>query len=343
MEESSKATKTRGGGTFSDPEAIQLHANDFSWQEKMEELNDDERKLVQSYILLSEQKLMELGTKSISVSPPSAECKNNTWDSHYQVNKRHFPLKNYIILAFPLIKEICSSTPQRETRYILECGCGTGSTLLPLMRQFRENVNFIGFDVSERAVSLLLDHPISNEFVEGKRLTAFTHDISSVREWSSEGPEKTRVRKESGVLKSVISKRVSACIHGVDVILLVFVLSSLPSLEAIIYALKELASVLRPEGVLLFRDYAVPDHNMFRFTKQGNERVNNLSFRKGDGTLQMFFEAFFIRKLFAMAGLEEIEGHGLNYHCNRIINRKNGKKMDKIFINGSFRLSPRLS
>ncbi|RNF26926.1 methyltransferase domain-containing protein [Trypanosoma conorhini] len=341
MEETSKATRTRGGGTFTDPDAIQLHANDFSWEEKMEELSEEERRLVQNYLRVSEQKLMELGTRSTATSSPTEECKSNTWDSHYQVNKCHFPLKNYISLAFPLIKKICSSVPQTERRYILECGCGTGSTLLPLMRQFGKNVHFIAFDVSERAVSVLLEHPISNEFIEDKRLTAFTHDISSTREWSAEGPEKTRARKESGVLKSVLSKRVSSYENGVDVILLVFVLSSLPSLESMLCALKELASVLRPEGVLFFRDYAVPDHNLFRFTRQGNELTNSLSFRKGDGTLQMFFETSFIRKLFAMVGLEEVDGHGLNYHCNRIVNRKNGKKMDKIFINGSFRLSSR--
>ncbi|KAF8289792.1 putative methyltransferase domain containing protein [Trypanosoma cruzi] len=339
MEVIRKSTRNCGGGKFSDPEEIQLHANDFSWEEKMEELSDDERRLVQNYLYNCKQKLLELNTKSITVHLPTPACKADAWDSHYRTNKRHFPLKNYIILAFPLIKEMCSSSTQSKCLYILECGCGTGSTLLPLMRQFGENVHFIGFDVSDNAVSVLLDHPLSKEFIEGQRLTAFTHDILCARERPVDGPEKSRVRKESGGLKSVILKKVSDCTHGVDVVLLVFVISSLPSLESMVYALKEIAEVLKPNGVLLFRDYAVPDHNLFRFTRQGNEVVNDLAFRKGDGTLQMFFEANFIRKLFALAGFKEVDGHGLQYHCNRIVNRKNSKKMDKVFINGAFCLS----
>ena len=40
-----------------------------------------------------------------------------------------YPIKNYIAHAFP---EVQTSTPS----HVLECGCGTGSCVLPLMKQY---------------------------------------------------------------------------------------------------------------------------------------------------------------------------------------------------------------
>ncbi|KEG14517.1 methyltransferase domain-containing protein [Trypanosoma grayi] len=334
-----KALRTRGGGSFADPDAIQLHGNDFSWSEKMEELSNDERQVVEEYLQNCEQKLARLNGESAIASVITSSCGGSFWDSHYQMNRRHFPLKNYIILAFPLLKTVCSSQKQGELRYVVECGCGTGSTLLPLMRQFKEDVHFVGFDVSASAVSIFMEHPVAKEFAEQERLSAFAYDITVSHERSTDEPEKTRSRTECGGLRSALLKRAPGCGRGVDAVILVFVLSSLTTLESMVFALKQLASVMKKDSVLLFRDYAVPDHNLFRFVKQNNGKVNELSFCKGDGTFQMFFELGFTKRLFALAGFEEVDGHGLQYHCNRLVNRKNGKKMDKVFINGSFRLS----
>lgn len=338
-EELRRPPRTRAGGVFIDPETIQLHGNDFSWDEKMGELSDQERKLVDEYLSLYEQQLLDLDGKEVGILLTGFVCENNSWEAHYRVNKRHFPLKNYISLAFPLFGSICATQKQTECRYVLECGCGTGSTLLPLMRQFKNNIHYVGFDISDNAVSVFLNHPISKEFIERQCLTAFTYDILSSRERNTDEPDKVRCRTECGALRSAILKRIPNCGKGVDVVFLVFVLSSLPSLKSVVYALKEIASVLKVDGVLFFRDYALPDHNFFRFVEQNNTKANSLSFCKGDGTLQMFFDVNITRRLFAMAGFEEIDGHGLQYHCNRIVNRKNGKRMDKVFINGRDRKS----
>ncbi|ORC89332.1 methyltransferase domain-containing protein [Trypanosoma theileri] len=339
LEEVKTIPKTRGGGTFSDPGTINLHGNDFSWEEKMEELSSDERKLVDEYLCRCQEEVRQLDLENLEFPITVCETEGNSWDSHYKVNKRHFPLKNYIVLAFPLLKSICSSQSQNECKYIVECGCGTGSTLLPLMRQFKDNIHFVGFDVSHSAVSTLLEHPIAREFTGQGSLTAFPYDISGVGTLSSDEPEKVRARKEYRDLKGTLVEKVPGCNVGVNGVILVFVLSSLPSFKSMLYALKELGSVLKNDGLLFFRDYAVPDHNLFRFVKQSNPTTNSLSFCKGDGTLQMFFEINFTRELFRLAGFEEVDGQGLQYHCNRIVNRKNGKKMDKVFINGTFKLS----
>ncbi|KAH9597774.1 hypothetical protein LSM04_004790 [Trypanosoma melophagium] len=339
LEDVKTIPKTRGGGTFTDPGTINLHGNDFSWEEKMEELSNDERKLVDEYLSRCQDEVRQLDLENMEFPIMVCETEGNSWDLHYKVNKRHFPLKNYIVLAFPLLKSICSCENHNDCKYILECGCGTGSTLLPLMRQFKANMHFLGFDVSHSAVSVFLEQPIAREFTSQCSLTAFPYDISGVGTLSPNEPEKVLARKEYKDLKGTLVEKVPGCSLGVNGVILVFVLSSLPSFKSMLYALKQLEGVLKGDGLLFFRDYAVPDHNLFRFVKQSNPRANNLSFLKGDGTLQMFFEINFTRELFKLAGFEEVDGHGLQYHCNRIVNRKNGKKMDKVFINGTFRLS----
>nr|CCC93393.1 conserved hypothetical protein [Trypanosoma congolense IL3000] len=333
-----KAIRTRGGGIFVDPDAVNLHGNDFSLGEKLAELSTEERNIVQDYFEIYERCFLRISREPFHASPVPSATGCHSWDSHYAVNKRHFPLKNYIILAFPLLKTICSEQ-NGKCKYVVECGCGTGSTLLPIMRQFEEGVHFIGFDVSSTAVSTLLEHPIAKHFVELHRLDAFTYDICGGGTSHLEEPVLTKRRTEHDRLKNTIIEKVPGCSSGINIAILVFVLSSLPSLESMVYALKEIRSTLCKDGVLLFRDYAFPDHNFFRFIKQKNKKYNDLSFCKGDGTLQMFFEINFTKKLFALAGFKEAEGHELQYHCNRIFNRKNGKKMDKIFINGSFCLA----
>lgn len=333
-----KPTRTRGGGALTDPHAVKLHGNDFSLDEKLGGLAPEERKVVAEYIEKCEETLLQLSKRGCNTPIIPFNSENHSWDSLYKVNKRHFPLKNYIILAFPLLKSICCG-PKRESKYIVECGCGTGSTLLPIMNQFKDGVHFIGFDVSTAAVSALLEHPIASDFSAEGRLTVFPYDLCYGCVSASEDCRRTKFKTECGTLKTTLLEKVPGCSKGVDAAILVFVLSSLPTIECMLYALTEIKSILHNDGILLFRDYAVPDHNLFRFVRQQNKKHNDLSFCKGDGTLQMFFELNFTRKLFALAGLKEVEGHGLQYHCNRIVNRKNSKRMDKIFINGSFCLS----
>ncbi|KAG8346125.1 hypothetical protein TRVL_03037 [Trypanosoma vivax] len=334
-EEVKKTPRTRGGGVFMNLSEIRLHTNDFSWDNKMSELSNSEKTLVEEYIKQCEDSLESMISNKGDIFLSSHTYKGFSWDSHYQVNKHHFPLKNYILLAFPMLRTICSR-PAADKCYVVECGCGTGSTLLPIIRQFKNNIHFIAFDISESAISALLEHPIAKECGERNQLTAFQFDISGSHKFTLDEPERSRRRIEVLRLKNSIMEKVPAC-SSVDAVLLVFVLSSLPSIQSMLYALKEINSILKDDGILLFRDYAVPDNSLLRFTGRNNPKFNAYSFCKGDGTLQMFYELNFAKKLFALAGFVEIEGHELEYHCNRIVNRKNHKRMDKIFLNGTFR------
>jgi methyltransferase-like protein 6 len=116
-------------------------------------------------------------------------------------------------------------------------------------------------------------------------------------------------------------------------VLLVFVLSAIgKSLQK--RSLERLRAAMKPSGLLCFRDYGRYDHNERRFFDGGN-KVADGGYIKGDGTQQCFFELEETRSLFREAGFEEVQP--LEYHFNRVHNRKTDVEMRKVFVNGVFR------
>ncbi|GET88234.1 hypothetical protein, conserved [Leishmania tarentolae] len=333
---------TRNGGTFRYSKDVQLHANDFEWDGKVAELTSTERMLVDEYMSRCMEELRRIG------SPTSREeISEKPWEVHFSASKHHFPLKNYIIHAFPLLRSVLCR--QDSPVWILECGCGTGSTLLPIMHECTSpDVHFVGFDISQSALSHFRSHEVAQSYLERNRLTLFPLAIGSseyVRRGDLTTPEAKRPRSEDSytlVVDALTAAQESLGCQKFDAILLVFVLSALPTVERMLLAIKQLKSVMKQDGILFFRDYALPDHNFFRFSSKMNNKVESIAFAKGDRTTQVFFYKEFVVKLFLAAGLVEVEDapSQVTYHCNRIVNRKNGKRMDKIFINGTFKLAP---
>ena len=314
--------------------------------------------------------------------PLSASSSRDPWESHYVVNKGLFPVKNYIVHAFgdlvpdgfdfdaamkmhepddSVMDEVHQQSPsprsadqadegaalkacanhqedhsaspvdspkgqqQHPTRIIMECGCGSGSTILPLMRLFPRD-RFVCYDVSKTAVQMLQNHRLR---ACAQNASIFVCDIAGAvtsleHAMSAHAPD---VQKGS-----------------VDFVLLVFVLCALPTVGHMVSSLRQLRQWLHPtQGKLLLRDFAILDHNFFRYHTQGNAATaesNGVCFRKGDGTQQSFFEMDYLVDLLALAGFVPcLHGDGsrkVEYHCNRLVNRKNGKTMNKVFINGTF-------
>ena len=58
---------------------------------------------------------------------------------------------------------------QIEPKFIIECGCGTGSSLLPLMSA-ADFHHYAGFDISETAVELFKNHEITKNMIERKKM-----------------------------------------------------------------------------------------------------------------------------------------------------------------------------
>ena len=283
-------------------------------------------------------------------------------------------MKNYICKAFPSLLALkqriqteaisAEGVDARPSLVIMECGCGTGSVVLPLMRYLGgiedagysaegmatptssdltapppaetledadltqnglrvdadstkpllQPMHYVCFDISATAVKLLARHDDCKRFVSaGGKVTTFVHDIAA---------DGNSVPLPDG------------CPAIADKIFLIFVLCAVP-VPKMGHALQKLRQHLKPgTGELLFRDYAVFDHNHARFAEHRNEVVEG-SYVKGDGTHQYFFEKDATAQLFQRAGFEVVS---LEYHCNRVENRSNRKVMNKIFLNGVFRL-----
>lgn len=290
------------------------------------------------------------------------------WERHYTTNRMHFPTKNYIVHAFPSLvpleaheshyrqglerlwaaataprqspsssviadhtTDVSGSTmavppPLQRKRRIMEAGCGTGSVTHPLMKLFPRDA-FVCFDVSATAVEQLATHDAAAHHKEAGLLTTFVLDLS---------------KKGHALDDQLAAALGDEAAEPFDVILLIFVLSAMPSLEHMVHVLRQLRSVLKPgTGRLLFRDYGALDHNFFRFHRQQNVFIaDSLTFLKGDGTEQFFYDKPCVESLFALAGLGLVSSDAFQYHCNRIVNRKNGKRMDKVFVNAELMVIP---
>lgn len=383
--------RSRRGEKFTSPLDVNLHANDFEWSDLLQELSDGDRSLYKTYRERCHELVRAIREEMLSAAPqqrcscclyalgheqaPSAQPQagaDNTprksavhvhdpqsWERHYTTNKMHFPVKNYIIHAFPslvprnegeshldALRRLSSlqtpstgehaeveprAEPTHSPRVIMEAGCGTGSVVHPLMKLFPTD-RFVCHDVSGSAVAALVQHPAASRHVSNHLLDVFVLDLSSTGhalEDAMNASCKTGLGQQS-----------------VDVVMLVFVLSAMPSLRHMVHVLRQLRGYLKPTtGRLCFRDYGALDHNFFRFHRQQNMLIDDsLNFLKGDGTEQFFFDTDTVVELFALAGLQPArrreDSVALEYHCNRIVNRKNGKRMDKVFINGEFEVCP---
>lgn len=325
--------RNRLGGVFVKLDTVKLHRNDFSYQSICETMSTEELKLYNEYLEQCDKKL-----ENADLTNYTGELPNDSWNNHYNSSKNHFPLKNYIVHAFPMLKTYISG--DRES-IVLECGCGTGSTLIPLLLNFPlSKATFIGFDISLHALHHFEQNAFASTFISDGKLILFQYDIIS--KCIPECPEEKKTKTEGNItdlqLRSYMDNNL-ARLKGLqpDITLLIFVLSSLTDLNAIALCLKRLWAVMKDDGILLFRDYALADHNFFRYITRDQGRISDLCFKKKDGTTQMFFEKEFTIKLFSKFGFDCCDKETVTYHCNKIENRKNGKSMKKIFINGVFK------
>ena len=312
----------------------------------------------------------------------AGQADSNPWNEHYRRNlNQFFPYKNYLVKAFPDLEriviaamkhkpedEVVSSDEfdertRRRPLIVMECGCGTGSALLPILfYSSAAAARFLACDISAKAVEMFQAHPIVQDFlarqlVDGKAISqqpvesflAFPYNIASkFEELDAEFVGKQFLLRCSQDLPAPISPFQP---RSVDILLLIFTLCAMESVADMLLALRRLHRWVRPGGwaegggakrweggKLLFRDYGMFDHNMFRFETKGDAAGCNLSegfifCKKADGTSQFFFDVEFTKRLFEAAGFVCLQ---LDYHCNTVKNRKTGVHMHKVFVNGEF-------
>ncbi|KAJ9601499.1 hypothetical protein L9F63_000338 [Diploptera punctata] len=226
------------------------------------------------------------------------DAKKN-WDLFYKRNEtRFFKDRRWTTREF---KELVNGGKSCSGKVLMEIGCGVGNLIFPLLEE-EPNIFVHACDLSPRAIEFVKNHPSFSS----DKINAFVCDITT--------DEITRQLELSCV----------------DVVTLIFVLSAIhPQKFAI--CLENIYKLLKPGGIVLFRDYGLYDMAQLRF-KAGHKISENFYMRQ-DGTRSYYFSIEFLRDLFT--------GAGFNIICNdyvhrRTINKKENLDVPRIFVQGKF-------
>ncbi|NXN46603.1 METL2 protein, partial [Rhinoptilus africanus] len=197
------------------------------------------------------------------------------------------------------------SFPGSDATYrILEVGCGAGNSVFPILKVLCNTPGTFLYccDFASGAVELVKSHSSYNS----AWCSAFVHDVCD------------------DALPYPFPDEI------LDVILLVFVLSTIHP-DRMQGVVNRLAKLLKPGGMLLFRDYGRYDTAQLRF-KKGHCLSENFYVR-GDGTRVYFFTKDEVWNMFNLAGLTEVQ----NLVDRRLqVNRKEKVKMQRVWIQSKF-------
>ncbi|NWW43226.1 METL2 protein, partial [Pedionomus torquatus] len=197
------------------------------------------------------------------------------------------------------------SFPGSDATYrILEVGCGAGNSVFPILKVLCNTPGTFLYccDFASGAVELVKSHSSYNS----AWCSAFVHDVCD------------------DALPYPFPDEI------LDVVLLVFVLSTIHP-DRMQGVVNRLAKLLKPGGMLLFRDYGRYDTAQLRF-KKGHCLSENFYVR-GDGTRVYFFTKDEVSNMFNLAGLTEVQ----NLVDKRLqVNRKKKVKMQRVWIQSKF-------
>ncbi|KAE9619062.1 putative tRNA(Thr) (cytosine(32)-N(3))-methyltransferase [Lupinus albus] len=253
-------------------------------------------------------------------------------DAWKQFHTRHssgkfFKERRYLLKEFP---ELLHCGPNSK---LLEIGCGNGSTVLPILRANKYVVIYAcdcSNETLERAKEIISATKVVSYI---HRIHTFCCDLSTdvFPNWLAYNPcQDVRADKGLHFTNSYSSEDCDTCVGGVDFVTLIFTLSAVP-LERMPRSIKECFTVLKPGGMVLFRDYGLYDMTMLRFEPQ--KRVGFREYMRSDGTRSYFFCLDTVRNLFVGAGFTELE---LDYCCVKSVNRRKGKSMRRVWVHGKF-------
>ena len=165
---------------------------------------------------------------------------------HTKHGGKSYKDRRYLNKAFPILNE--------KGKSLLELGCGYGSSLLPLIES-NEQLMGIGCDFSKSAIATFTERIIEKKVND--RCLAFECDI---------------VHEDFNVEPS-----------SIDIVLLVFCFSAIPP-SAWDTVVEKINKVLKPGGVVCFRDYGLYDMTMLR----SKNRLIKDVYARPDGTLAAF-------------------------------------------------------
>ncbi|XP_008322015.1 tRNA N(3)-cytidine methyltransferase METTL6 [Cynoglossus semilaevis] len=253
---------------------------------------------------LTQQELDRLGAEQTLVSnfklmKLEQEAQKN-WDLFYKRNTTNFfKDRHWTTREFEELKACREFESQKLV--LLEAGCGGGNCIFPLLEEDL-NIFVYACDFSPRAVDFVKQNPLYCP----ERCCAFQCDLTK---------DDLRTNVPEG---------------SVDVITLIFVLSAIHP-DKMKMALQNISRVLKPGGMVLFRDYGLYDHAMLRF-KAGNKLGENFYVRQ-DGTRSYFFSKEFLAEIFEDQGFQTITN---DYVLRETVNKKEGLCVPRVFLQSKF-------
>ncbi|XP_034030301.1 tRNA N(3)-methylcytidine methyltransferase METTL6 [Thalassophryne amazonica] len=222
------------------------------------------------------------------------------WDLFYKRNTTNFfKDRHWTSREFEELKACREFHTQKLV--LLEAGCGVGNCIFPLLEEDL-NIFVYACDFSPRAVEFIKQNPLYCP----ERCCAFQCDLTK---------DDLRGNVQEG---------------SVDVCTLIFVLSAIHP-DRMRLVLQNLERVLKPGGIVLFRDYGLYDHAMLRF-KSGSKLGVNFYVRQ-DGTRSYFFSKEFLAELFEDTGFQCITN---DYILRETVNKKEGLCVPRVFLQSKF-------
>lgn len=97
--------------------------------------------------------------------------------------------------------------------------------------------------------------------------------------------------------------------------------------------LQNIKKVIKPNGYVLLRDYAVGDFAQVKLQNK-DQMIGEDFYVRGDGTCSFYFSEDFLSTLFLNVGFNTVD---LNTYCREVYNRSRNIMMDRRWIRAVFK------